>query len=426
MIMLSELSIIIAYLFDYRIGFLASLLFFTGVCIKNKKEKVKEKLVILLILSSPFFSISILGDRLHHVFSWPIIFLTLLSIIMIFNKQTLDNIKSKKKIWAIIILLFIFIMIRNLINSNFTSGLTDYIQLLLMFFPILLVYTNKQMFNFSDDFKYEFKINKYIISVCVAMALAVFVQYIYHVKFNMIIGEVSIYSGRIIYDLFFKGYSVLSIFLGTGLVMCFIELYRRKSFLNLIDIIIIVTSIGINSSRAGLISGLIVCGVLFLKGINKRENLLINIIIIVCGVLFIVFGLKMFTTNRGLNNLFADNGRSQNYSEAIKTITNNPTNFFVGIGLVTEGYIYMLPHNFILQYWLTTGLLALIIILFLLYRLLHYLKGSDYFYIILSIVIGCLFITDFHANIFFTVFAIAGIIQSNIVRKKDNVLRRKI
>lgn len=408
---LAEIVLIVLYLINNPLAFVFATGFFCFIMFKNRTNLL-QGLLRCMIYSSPLFSISIIGNGLHQVFSWVMIFLLLYTIYIFLEIWTHGG-KASKILNISVLLVFVILIIRNLFSDTLVLGnFAELFQFLVMIIPIYFTYLSR------DNIKVKLKsinINAWIKDIqnaVLATAFAVIFQYVAYKYLGVTYGNISLLNNRIIFDLFFKGYSVLSLFLSVGVVLYCDDFFDKYSLGSGLKMLIVIIAIAINSSRSGLMAAMLVCGLIFFKHLNNKKTILLNLLILIVGIVFVYVLIKELTISRGDSSFLVSSGREDTYIYAFNMIKNYITIFLFGGGLSSLNYTQVLPHNFILQLLLTTGIFVTLVLLIFMLGLLKYVKGSKYMYILLAIIIGGLFITDFHSNVFFTVFSICGIISS--------------
>lgn len=416
MIFILETLVIISYLFSDILGFIVSAIMFANIWM-NKKYNILNKIIISLILSVPIFQISFLGETIHHLFSWFMIFLVIL-VVYLFN-----NFIRKKIKFTIFPLLLIYIalgivIINNILSDHYKENLIELVQVILMVIPGLMVYQQRKFL--SDQLNENSKEVwiKFINISIVATAITTILQYFLHTKLGIIVGNVSIHNSRTIYDLLFKGFSIQSIYLGIGIVLnmgIFLDKHRLK---NIVIIIICILGIIINSSRTGLVVAAIVCiMILAIKSKKSMKNFLISVFTFLLGIVVFYFAAQFILQNRAIDGFLGDNGRFDTYIHGLETIGENARNLLFGIGLSSLNYDFTFPHNFIIQSILTMGIIVTVIWCILIFYILKYVKKTDFKYILWHIFISSMLVTSFQDMSFITLYIILAMLLTSIETK---------
>ena len=409
---IGETILIVLYMINSNLAFAFSLLFF-GYYLFQKNTSKYETLFNLLILSTPLFSISILGANLHHMFSWIYIFLLIYLILLV-----RDLAKGKyclKKNFLLIIIFLIILFVQSIIGNFVLSNIMEFIQITIMILPIALTYYAKDYIKtlLPKDFSSKF-VNS-IGNVIFATALAVIIQCGLYTYKGIMIGNINFFAQRIVFDAVFSGFSILSIFLGVGVVIYMYQLLKYKKFNSLFKLAVIAVALFFNSSRTGIVASALAIGLWiiknsFSKGKINFKNLMFLLIFVIASF-FLLYQLFMV---RGDDSIFAGSGRIEGYHQAWDFTISSPIYFLFGNGLAASNYNFTLPHNFILQTLMCSGIFMLVYSLIFVYKLIKVTSDDIFKYIIIAILIGGLLTTDFYANTFFTVFAVIGLICNSL------------
>ena len=400
-----EILVVNAYMFSGILGFIISLIMFSYIW-KNKKYNIFIKLIISLVLSVPIFQISIIGESLPHIFSWFMIFLIILIMYLLINAIK-NKVKFSNTSLILVIIALGIVFINSIREEYYISNIVKFVQLLLMVVPIFLYYQQRKFFSnyMSDDLKNE--LEKIINISIVSTAIAIFVEYILYSHFGIRFGNISRFSGRTTYDYLFQGYSVLSIYLGIGVVLNLNILTRKIKIKNIIMILICLVAIVVNSSRTGLISAMAICAIiLLLNAFKSFKQLMLSLIIAIIGIGMCFIMMGKILENREGSNILDDNGRVKGYVQSIETSTKSIENLTLGIGLAPQNYEYVQPHNSIIQTILTMGIIVTLIWIICIIRILRYIKGSDFKFVIWHILLSSMFVTGFQEMSFITLYII--------------------
>lgn len=420
MYIIYEILLIMSYLINDYLGFLITGIVFSLIFLEKGKT-IYIKFLNILILSLPLYSLSIIGDRINHAFSWILIMLLILAInniaLIIKKKQSIN------KENFVLLLLGITILVLGNIRTYPIYGLIEIGQVLMMIIPIITTYMCKDMIIKQIEKKDFKRIIIEIEDVITATAICTIIQCIMYYLFNISLGKISIYPNRIIFDLFFKAYSVLSLFIGIGIVIAVVRIIqsikeKKIDFTQIIRITIFITAIVINSSRTGIMSAIITTLIIINSKnikIESRKKRITNLIFIIIAIVSIVL---ISLTRKDMNNIFSDNERNKTYIYGLNLITQNPINLLLGNGLSTKNYEYTMPHNFILETLTTSGIVVTALVILYFTKLLLYIKNTNYRFIVYCILIGSMFITCFYGNPFTTVYMILAIIDEEMKRVK--------
>ena len=251
MYIIFEILLIMSYLLNDYLGFAMSIIIFSLLIYKNKKN-IYKNFADILVLSLPLYSLSIVGDKINHAFSWILIMLLILSIynffLIIKERKTIS-----KKSFALLLLGIVLLIISN-VRTFPVYGLIEVGQVLMMIIPIITTCICKDIITKKINKKDFNNVIKRIEDVIIATAICTIIQCIAYYVLNMSIGKISIYPNRIIFDLFFKAYSVLSLFIGIGIIIAVIRIIkslqeRKIEYTEICKLIVFIIAIVINSSR---------------------------------------------------------------------------------------------------------------------------------------------------------------------------------
>lgn len=421
MIFISELLTIIAYLLNGRIGMSLSIIIYIYILFK-KGSTFFEKLIYVLIFSIPTFNIGFAGRGMHHMFSWCSIFMGVLTIYLIYN-YLISKTKLSKNILFITVFTLGIILINCFREVNTKGAIIEWIQICLMFIPLILAYDQRDYLISRISFKNNTdKFLDMINLTILATAVGVIVQYVFYRKLGLRLGNITFYPGRTVYDLLISGASVLSLYLSIGVAINVKKIYTKFRIINLIYILICVVGIVVNSSRTGLVAAIIISILIAMpQMIKNKKSLLITLIMIPVFIFVFQDMVDTLLANRSTSSLFEANGRMGTYKYGFDLLTENMVKFLFGSGLSLDNYSRIIPHNFILETLVTMGTVVSIIIFSLIFIALKYINKNKNKYIIWVILIGSMFITNFQGNTFFTVYMIVMILESRLLieRKVD-------
>lgn len=399
---------IITYLFNDKLGFIYNCLFLSLFIWKNKKEGFFHNIIILMVLYlplsyTPIFDIFPQQVSIYNILL--VIYCSACIIIIIKNKYINFN------IFIFNIFIGSILMIRAIISTNILESLIEAIQIYMIIITTSLTLVCLKYIR-NKIYKEEY-INIYIYMVY-ATSIGVIFQYMLSSYFNISLGKITYVANRAIYDLLFTGYSVLSIYLASGIVLIIISSKHINSK-KIIGIIIILISIVLNTSRTGLYGAIIILGLYyFIKSIKKMSIRSICLLISMCIVGIIA--INILASMRGAA-IFELSGRERTYFLGIQKFLENP---LFGTGFAKSDYNIVLAHNFIIEYLMQLGIIGASPIFFLIIILLFKARKSYLVYIILYFLICGLFVTEIHANTFINVILILILIFMYF--KEDKVI----
>jgi hypothetical protein len=416
---LVELSALVSYLFSGTLGLCLSLLAYIVIFTK-KDRSFLDKLLVALIFSSPTFNIGFAGQDQHHMFSWCSILLGILIAYLFYNYfHRKVGISGKTLLISASVLGIIFINCFFEINPQ--NALFEWIQICSMFLPLILVYDQKKYLATKISLTQNGLVQFINFSI-LATALAMIIQYILYKNLAILVGNWTFYPDRTTVDFLFAGYSVLSLFLSLGIVINIKILCNKFAIIPLVYAGICLLAIVINSSRTGLAIAVVLSLIIIFPQIFKTANR-IFIVLLTSPVVFVILNLAIDAQleSRESSSLFDANGRFETYSYGMSMLTRNSMSLLFGSGISLENYTKMIPHNFILETLVNTGIIVTITIVGLLISLLRYINKNEYKYIIWGIFVGSMFITNFPGNTFATIYIVVIILSTN---RTNNDLRK--
>lgn len=401
-----ELIIYIIYMFNGYAGFILSLILFLAIFLKRNRSFL-DKIFTSLIISMPLFNVGFLGRNMHHMFSWINLFLLLLMFYCLFIKE---NKYDKKYLFIILNLIFI-VFINCFFEKNFLGAIIEWIQIIIMIVPIYMVSIRKdKLYQRLEASDYYINLINY--TLC-ATALVTIIQAVLYYQFGIKVGEWTFFEGRTKIDFLFKGSSVLSMFLGMSIPLNIKKFYDNYNLKYIFVLIICFIGIIVNSARTGIVSGLLSSIPIFWEKLKKSKKA-VFITLILFPFIFAVgaYSVDYMLESRHSTSLIEENGRVSTYSDGINQIFSSPKNFFWGSGLSSDNYNFIMPHNLFLETFMTMGFVCLILILFLIIKMFKLINLHEYKYLIWSIFIGSMFITNFAGNVFATVLIALFILQN--------------
>lgn len=423
MLWLYESILIIIYMLYPTLGFILSLLLYIFFLFQ-KENTFEEKIINCLIVSSPFYAISIIGYKLPHIISFTYIFLLVLILYIVLNIIRRKYPFPKKTCYISIVVLILLIIGSVFFEEKKIEGLFRVFQTLTILIPPLLVYEEKE--HIAKNVRH-FQIEKFLELIdnsIIAVSISIVIQYILFHYFGNSIGVIYQYPNRIIFNSIFSAASIITVFLGNGVILNYKRLLDKVSIGKILKIALYLLAILLNTSRTGIAGIFIVCTMITIESFIKEKKFrnkkfILSIVFIL--ILIIYVFIFSFYGRKELNNIFSLNGRLFTYSYGISKIFSSAKSFLIGNGLVITNYSDgQLPHNFILETLLEMGIINLIIMLILLYKLLKYLNKSRCKYIIWNILICCMFITGFHSIPLYTIYIVLSIICETTERMNSH------
>ena len=400
---LIALIVILGYLTSPIIGFVLT----CGIAWKLYHRNATRPLqwqIQLLLLTMPLYMTPILPG-LPAVASWTTLLLLIVSITLLRGGSL------PKPLVAYAAGLFAYIsIIGAIIQTGGIEGLYYTFQIILFVAPIFIAHQNRRIIPEIVEPNFSVKLYKMLAGVIAGTSLAVIVQWFLHVQAGTIIGNVSVFNSRTVYDLTIPAFSVLSAILAIGIALG-PTLWRNGSPLaGVLLPILASTAILINSSRTGLFAGVfaLVLSVLFPpKGASRFAARLGIIPVIGAFVILyqVVMSLPRFQDGMELTD---DNGRFQYLLEAWHVYVEDPINWIIGVGYGADSGPS--AHNSIVETLTRSGFVATFVLILGLVFLLQYLRGTEFLYPVVTLFAGSMAFSGFYAVKAFTVVALVSVV----------------
>ena len=163
----------------------------------------------------------------------------------------------------------------------------------------------------------------------------------------------------------------------------------------------------LNTSRTGLFSVSILVGLVCIKYLVMRPSFK-GVFLTIIGVIGAYYAVNYITRLRnGLSGFLDANGRFQTWRNGIRIWSDNIKSILFGEGFAGDKWIGIAkPHNFIIQTLAQCGFIVTLIIVILLAKYIKDNWRSPYIFLILSVILSGMLVTDFYANAFTTVIFI--------------------
>lgn len=388
-------AILIAYLFSNIAGCVLMSVYAIFNFIKYSDKGVIVFLR-LLIVAMPLSFVGVMGTSMHQTFSWYNIFLVVYMVYIICSKNRFSTLALLGIGVVFLILTFGLIW-----SDDMGADVVEILQVMMMLIPMVasFQYNNVNRHKLTDVFDLLILYS----NVCVASALANLVQYFAYNRIGLSLGLIE-QTGltRTHFNLFFKGFSVLPIFLGIGFIMLFTKsMWSKMKLLDVLNMVIIFFAMIINSSRTGLFCVCIVGGLIFIKSFSKKIKMKYLLIAIIC-IPIAIWGIDFIMAQRTDASFLDDNGRLETYVEGVRVWLQSIRTFFIGGGFGEGGFWESKeePHNLIIQTLAQCGIIVTIIILLFFCSYFKANKGNKFIFVPLYIFLSGMLITDFYANAF--------------------------
>ena len=401
-----------------------------GLIFFNKNENFINKIIKCMILSAPIYGISILGDKLNHLISFSMLFIVGYSI-YIFKLLYENNKKNLLKLINISLPIIIILLIGSFftINDKIT-GILRIVQTLIVIIPIIGTFYAKKNIKFDKNTLIDFEL--YFNHSISATVLLIIFQCVMHKTFGISLGYIFAYTHRVIYNGLCNAASVISIFIGQGIIYNYYKIINgkfKKEYL--FRILLFLVGIIINTSRTGIVGAVIVCFIMTLKKANIKNNTTKNKKIVFLPIIgFIAISLLYFMLasklgRNELTNAFSLNGRLETYEYGFSKIFSTASTFIFGNGL--DPSIYYdghLPHNIFIESLMEIGIIGTLLITFVYSKILLRIKNTLGKYYFINIIICCMFITGFLSIQMYTIIFIYSIIMDCVIKQESTKKKR--
>ncbi|CEP81820.1 O-antigen ligase family protein [Paraclostridium sordellii] len=418
-----EMIVIIFYnvlmLFYQMIGTSIStclgIVFFTWfISRKTGPWNIIQKLTFLICIYVPTSFVSIIGTSYGNLpITWFNISIMIICILIIYNGFYNGFYLQS------VLLMISFGLLSFFLNQSIIDAAKQLINIVLF---VLSFFIGENVSKWAHK-KFILKLKKYYIVSVFSFSTIVVIQFICNEYLNIKVGYQDVIGvNRVVFGGLMNDYSFATLYIATGSMLIFIEYIDNKS-INIIKFIgfEIYFMIGmlIANSRTGLFALIVVAGIyLLVKTFGGKWE---SIIIILVIILIIPYVFKYIVESRGGQTLLESSGRTDLIKFAMEIFYDNP---LFGLGLGSNKWMEytgkVLPHNLIAQYLAQMGIIGSFIFYSNFVVLINkYLKyGSEFWWVIVVILVGAMAIPDIVSSRFLSVLVII-IILSSISNKKE-------
>lgn len=290
-----------------------------------------------------------------------------------------------------------FTVATHVLNGGGAEGAYFVAQILLFVLPVAVVYSSRTWVVTAIDRDTTLRLLHAISGTVMACGFGVFVQAIIHRSTGVVVGSVSSFADRFSYDLTVNAYSVLSVILAVGLVLGPILVRRGYWAQGLTLAVVSGGAILVNTSRSGLLVGsavLLISLAVPVRGVSR----ILPRLAIIPGAIFAYWMFSLYSeSNRGVADFLDDNGRFKTFEDALAAIGTDPASLLMGKGYNPTAYVGTLPHNFLLETLLSSGMIVLIAVLVLIIGLWRFLAQSEWKYPFYIFLAGGMLFAGFYA-----------------------------
>ena len=383
---------------------------------KNKLSWV-DFWVKVLIASLPISYLTIFYTDGAKIFKW-YNFAVLGLDVTIFLKMVKYKVKVNRNIFFALFLVLFIQLCRNLLLQNlnhiFEELMQEYITVITvwMFYQYIRIGEEPQT---SLHQKCEKWTDLYL-NMTLASGAGVIIQKMVYQYTGTIIGMITIWEKRQVFDMTFTGRSVLSVFLGGGMVLAVNNLLQgNKIFLSFVQFLFLAFSCAVNSSRSGLVASIIIILLmlfaLFKYGTNgtAKRTLFFGIPILL-GMIFATAYLIQSRASLQEVGLFAANGRLNLVEEVINTMSLSIPNLLFGVGVNGQYALGVsAQHNMFLEIWELNGTILAIPFVIAVLLILWTTRRRKNKYLLWQLILAHQFYSSFFATTFVPVILILTI-----------------
>lgn len=384
----------VAFLINSKLGALL-LLLAVAYFMLTAKGNIYKWLLQVIVYSSAYYTFDIFGGRQR--LSVCIVATALLCVLLTFNMLARGaevSVSSACKLIAFIVFLGAYVLSVWTSHDSIEAVFMTYHLVLLAYLVFIIpVAKNKELMHADTD-----ALMKVYIQGDCAVALALYIQYAAKTVLGISLGEIYAYnSARVIYNVYFYSKSVLSLYLGVGLLYYFIEYINNKRVSALIWMGVFAGAILLNNSRTGLVCFAVCAGLYCIRNARKVVR---SIRVTVMLILLVTIGLYimqlMLASRASLDGFADDNGRFETIIEAIRLL---PQYLFSGIGGSAADYTLssmgISVHNFFVAYLIQFGVFGGLAVNTLLLSPVFEPKNRRW-YLLVCIILGGMLFANWH------------------------------
>ena len=384
----------VAFLINSKLGALL-LLLAVAYFMLTAKGNIYKRLLQVIAYSSAYYTFDIFGGRQR--LSVCIVATALLCVLLTFNmlaRGTEVSVSSACKLIAFIVFLGAYVLSVWTSHDSIEAVFMTYHLILLAYLVFIIpIAKNKELIHTDTD-----ALMKVYIQGDCAVALALYIQYAAKTVLGISLGEIYAYnSARVIYNVYFYSKSVLSLYLGVGLLYYFIEYINNKRVSALIWMGVFAGAILLNNSRTGLVCFAVCAGLYCIRNARKVVR---SIRVTAMLILLVTIGLYimqlMLASRASLDGFADDNGRFETIIEAIRLL---PQYLFSGIGGSAADYTLssmgISVHNFFVAYLIQFGVFGGLAVNALLLSPVFEPKNRRW-YLLVCIILGGMLFANWH------------------------------
>lgn len=399
-----------AYLISPWGGVVVMALVVAGILLKTGRSTL-EKILLLLIISWPLYTNPVIPG-LPVIASWTTVSLLFFCLYAI-------RIRSVIQPWDLY-LLFAWMLATGVALFNSKGGVTEtyyVVQFFVFFFPAVLAFLHRHELANKLEAEASHRLFSAFVVVLLATATGVFIQYLAYKFLGMQVGHVGFFKNRVTFDVLVPAYSALSAVLAPGLAVAPVLWLRKNYALAVASPLICGLAILINSSRTGLLAGLLGMAIFILYP-SRGVNLGRSVLLLIPASGFAIWILqKMLGASRFKGaSAFASNGRFETYQDGLAFWTEDLRFILFGRGYAQ--YPTTPPHNFLLETLVCSGIVVLVLVMVWLVRFIASMARVDWMYPTLTLLVAGLLFSGFYNVKALTILLVCGIICSVQVKSR--------
>lgn len=377
-----------------------------------KKESWPDFWVQLLIASVPISYMTIFLSDGGKIFKWYNIALLGLDLTVLLRMKK-QNAKVNRNVFLTLVSILLFQLVRNLLLKKTDHLLVELMQeyaaviTVWMFFE----YIRMERANVTNLYRLCEKWTSLYLNTTLASGVCVIAQREIYLFTGRLIGKATIWAGRQNFDMTFTGYSVLSVFLGGGMVIAVINLlHSKRKTLSFVQLLFLAYACVVNSARSGLFASIVIILLMLLQSLRRygtaKRALLFGIPIII-GMIISLFYLLQTRTSLQIVGLFDATGRQDLIDQAFQIMTSNASTFLFGVGVNgAEALGISAQHNMFLEMWVLNGTILLIPFVIVVFMILWKTRRRKNRYLLWQLLFAHQFYSSFFATTFLPVVLI--------------------
>lgn len=384
-----------------------------------KRKSTVDYWIKLIILSLPISYLEINCEVGAHIFKWYNFSILCFGITML-NLIIRKGMKIEKKSFIILTAIILFQLCRNLFTTDWKGILSELVQEYIVVITVWLFFNYKRFQDKDLSAREQLMVqssewtDKYQL-VTFASAICILYQFLLYTLFGQVVGFITFFPARTVYDMTFTGYSVLSALLGGGLIISLTKILNGERIArNALYMVIIFMGCGFNTSRSGLYAAIIIMLIMIALSLNKKKGFMIATVILIPVLLLMIFSINIMLSNRNSltgQTLLSDNGRFALMKQGLETIFSDINALLFGLGINAQYYIkgVTIQHNMFLEMLELNGLILFIPFVVVVLMFLRYTKEKENRYLLWHILLSHQFYSSFFATTFLLVVLILSI-----------------